>query len=197
MAENKNYIPALKYNWLTKVYDPVLQFTMPERRFKTSLIRQMQIRPNDLVLDFGCGSLTLSIMAAQSHPKTEFFGVDIDEKILTIAKEKLSNSGLTIHIKQYDGDKLPYPDNYFDRVSVAAKTLTRYMSASTSPDRLSGRESCGKLYVTATAPSTVGMWMMGSRCCDSSASVIGTSVAPKSTVPSSICRMPPPDPIDW
>ena len=116
MAENKNYIPALKYNWLTKVYDPVLQFTMPERRFKTSLIRQMQIRPNDLVLDFGCGSLTLSIMAAQSHPKTEFFGVDIDEKILTIAKEKLSNSGLTIHIKQYDGDKLPYPDNYFDRV---------------------------------------------------------------------------------
>ena len=116
MAENKNYIPALKYNWLTKVYDPVLQFTMPERRFKTSLISQMQIRPNDRVLDFGCGSLTLSIMAAQSHPQAEFFAVDIDENILTIAKEKLSHSGLTIHVKQYDGDRLPYPDNYFDRV---------------------------------------------------------------------------------
>ena len=31
----------------------------------------------------------------------------------------------------------------------------------------------------------------------SSASVIGASDAPKSTVPSVSCRMPPPDPIDW
>ncbi len=116
MAENRNYIPALKYDWLTKVYDPVLQFTMPERKFKTALINQMKMSPNDRVLDFGCGSLTLSIMAAQAHPQAEFFGVDIDEKILTIANEKLINSGLTVDVKQYNGSKLPYPDNYFDRV---------------------------------------------------------------------------------
>lgn len=116
MTEDKNYIPALKYDWLTKVYDPVLQLTMPERKFKTALINQMKISPNDRVLDFGCGSLTLSIMAAQVHPHAEFFGVDIDEKILTMAKEKLSQLGLAIQVRQYDGGKLPYPDNYFDRV---------------------------------------------------------------------------------
>jgi ubiquinone/menaquinone biosynthesis C-methylase UbiE len=116
MTESKNYIPALKYDWLTKMYDPVLQLTMPERKFKSALIRQMEIKPNDRVLDFGCGSLTLSIMAAQMHPQTQFFGVDIDEKIISIAKEKLLKTGLPIEVQQYDGNRLPYPDNSFDHV---------------------------------------------------------------------------------
>ncbi len=116
MTESKNYIPALKYDWLTKVYDPVLQLTMPERKFKSALIDQMEIKPNDQILDFGCGSLTLSIMAAQKHPQAQFFGVDIDEKIISIAKEKLSKTSLNIDVQQYDGNKLPYPDNSFDHV---------------------------------------------------------------------------------
>jgi cyclopropane fatty-acyl-phospholipid synthase-like methyltransferase len=41
------------------------------------------------VLDFGCGSLTLSIMAAERHRDGEFHGVDIDEKILSIGKKKV------------------------------------------------------------------------------------------------------------
>lgn len=116
MTESKNYIPALKYDWLTKVYDPVLQLTMPERRFKSALIDQMGIKPTDRILDFGCGSLTLSIMAAQRHPQAKFFGVDIDEKIISIAKEKLLKTGLIIDVQQYDGNRLPYADNSFDHV---------------------------------------------------------------------------------
>ena len=116
MTESKNYIPALKYDWLTKVYDPVLQLTMPERKFKSALIDQMNIKPNDRILDFGCGSLTLSIMAAQRHPHAQYFGVDIDAKIISIAREKLSKTNLSIDLQQYDGSKLPYPDNSFDHV---------------------------------------------------------------------------------
>jgi hypothetical protein len=67
MPDSKNYIPALKYDWLTRIYDPVLQLTMPERKFKNALINQMNLQANDKVLDFGCGSLTLSIMAARKH----------------------------------------------------------------------------------------------------------------------------------
>ena len=116
MTESNNYIPALKYDWLTKVYDPVLQFTMPERKFKSALIRQMEIKPNDRILDFGCGSLTLSIMAANANPQAAFFGVDVDERILGIAKGKLKATGLAIQVQQYDGKTLPYPDSYFDKV---------------------------------------------------------------------------------
>ncbi len=116
MVEHKEYIPALKYDWLTKVYDPVLQFTMPERKFKTALIDEMRIQADNRILDFGCGSLTLSIMAAQIYPQAMFYGVDIDDKILSIADRKMKSARVSIKIQQYDGGRLPYPDNYFDRV---------------------------------------------------------------------------------
>lgn len=116
MSNSKNYIPALRYEWLTRIYDPVLQLTMPERKFKNALIHQMKIQKSDKVLDFGCGSLTLSIIAAQKHTDAEYHGVDIDEKILSIAKKKVERVGLTIQAKLYDGGRLPYPDNYFDKV---------------------------------------------------------------------------------
>ena len=116
MTEHKKYIPALKYDWLTKVYDPVLQFTMPERKFKSALIEGMRIQAGYQILDFGCGSLTLSIMAAQSYPQASFHGVDIDDKILSIAAKKMKSAGVSVKIERYDGGRLPYPDNYFDRV---------------------------------------------------------------------------------
>ena len=34
MRSKPNYIPALKYHWLTKFYDPALSLTMPETKFK-------------------------------------------------------------------------------------------------------------------------------------------------------------------
>lgn len=116
MTEHKGYIPALKYEWLTKVYDLVLEFTMPERKIKTALINGMRIQTNDRILDFGCGSLTLSIMAAQAYPHAIFYGLDIDDKILSIAERKMKSAGASVKIQHYDGGRLPYPDNYFDRV---------------------------------------------------------------------------------
>ena len=116
LKEENNYIPALKYNWLTKLYDPILQLTMPERKFKIALIDQMNIKPRDSILDFGCGSLTLSLIAKRQHPLSELFGVDVDSKILKIASEKLRRSGASIDIRRYDGDILPYGDQAFDRV---------------------------------------------------------------------------------
>ncbi|HRJ30977.1 MAG TPA: methyltransferase domain-containing protein [Cyclobacteriaceae bacterium] len=116
MTEQKNFIPALKYDWLTKFYDPVLQLTMPERKFKKALIDKMRIERGYRVLDFGCGSLTLSLMAAQMYPEAEYYGVDIDEKILAIASRKMAAANKHVLIQHYDGTKLPYPDNYFDRV---------------------------------------------------------------------------------
>ena len=45
MEQNKSdYIPALRYNWLTGVYDTVVKYTMPEQEFKTALILQANIK---------------------------------------------------------------------------------------------------------------------------------------------------------
>ncbi|MBX2943186.1 MAG: hypothetical protein KF860_12650 [Cyclobacteriaceae bacterium] len=57
----ESYIPALKFDWLTKLYDPVVGALMPEKQFKSALIEQASLEPGSRVLDFGCGSLTLSL----------------------------------------------------------------------------------------------------------------------------------------
>lgn len=112
----KKFIPALKYDWLTKIYDPVVQATMPEDKFKNALIAQAAIKDNAHVLDFGCGSLTLSIMAKIIQPSAFIHAVDVDEKILKIASDKMKQTGEEIFIQRYDGRILPYPSNTFDRV---------------------------------------------------------------------------------
>ncbi len=114
--ETNNYIPALKYDWLTRFYDPILNLTMPEKKFKAALILQAGIEEHHKVLDFGCGSATLSMMAKQMSPNAKISGVDIDPNNIAIAKSKISEFQTDIHIDKYDGVVLPYEDNSYDRV---------------------------------------------------------------------------------
>lgn len=116
MPQQNQYIPALKFDWLTRFYDPILKLIMPEEKFKKALTNAMRIEAGQRILDFGCGSLTLSILAAQRYPEAEYFGVDVDKKILDIASQKMKAANQHIFIQQYNGDKLPYPDNFFDKV---------------------------------------------------------------------------------
>jgi len=111
-----NYIPALKYDWLTRFYDPILNLTMPEKKFKAALIEQACIQEEHRILDFGCGSATLSIMAKQMNPQTKISGVDIDPKNIAIAESKISELQADIYIDKYDGVVLPYEDSRYDRV---------------------------------------------------------------------------------
>ena len=112
----KTYIPALKYDWLTKLYDPVVGALMPEKQFKSALIEQASLEPGSRVLDFGCGSLTLSLMAAEKRPDTNLHAIDVDKNILTIAERKLMKSTAKVTLLHYDGHTLPFGDGYFDRV---------------------------------------------------------------------------------
>ncbi len=61
MSQDANYIPALRFRFLTPLYDPVLRWGMREDTFKNRLIKEARIAPNSLVLDLGCGTGTLTI----------------------------------------------------------------------------------------------------------------------------------------
>jgi len=110
------YIPALKYHWLTPIYDWFIAVTMPEIRFKNDLIEQTQISSHQRVLDFGCGTATLTLMLKEAHPTAQIWGIDVDPQILKKAFEKQQQSNLTVRLDQYEGGKMPYPGAYFDRV---------------------------------------------------------------------------------
>jgi len=110
------FIPALKFKILTPSYDFFIKYFFPENKFKNQLLHSAEIKPEDKILDFGCGTGTLLILAKTKFPKIKVTGIDIDEKILEIAGKKIKRKKLDIELKKYDGDKLPLKINSFDKV---------------------------------------------------------------------------------
>lgn len=108
------YIPALRFHWLTKMYDAVVGLFMPERRFKQALINRAGLCGDEKILDFGTGTATLSLMLKKALPGLQITAIDVDEKVLRIAKSKIGDT--VIQLVHYGGERLPFGDNTFDCV---------------------------------------------------------------------------------
>jgi|SRR5581483_2022631 len=151
----KRYIPALSFRWLTPLYDPLLKWVMREETFKRKLIQHARIQPRMSVLDLGCGTGTLTLMLKLAHPNANVTGMDGDEDVLKIARDK--SRGADIQWDKGLASALPYPDSTFDRVvtslvihhlvtedkRLAFKEVYRVLR---SPDPASGKPR-GELYV--------------------------------------------------
>lgn len=115
MSEAK-FVSALRFKWLTPLYDFFVGATMPEVSIKQSLINIAYLTDGAAVLDFGCGTATLTIMAKEHRPAINITGIDIDKTILNKAEEKIIQKGLDIKLTDYNGERLPFEDNSFDRI---------------------------------------------------------------------------------
>lgn len=152
----KTYIPALKYNWLTKLYDPVVGALMPEKEFKNALIAQASLEPGSKVLDFGCGSLTLTLMAAEKCPEAKFHAIDVDTKILSIAEKKLTLSGAKVSLLHYNGQTFPFGEGYFDKVisSLVFHHLTKEQKLQSLSEVLRVLKPNGELHIADWGKAT-------------------------------------------
>lgn len=123
----RGYVPAATFDFLLPLYDPALRWLTREHEFKTRLLEQAELRPGHRVLDLGCGTATLSLLAKQREPRAELFALDGDAKVLAIARDKIAASGLSIRLDEGLAGRLPYPDASFDRVlsSLVFHHLTR------------------------------------------------------------------------
>lgn len=89
---------------------------MRELTFKHRLVEEASIQKNNRVLDLGCGTGTLAILFKQACPETEVIGLDADEHILEIARDKIRKSGLNITLESGMASVLTYSDESFDLV---------------------------------------------------------------------------------
>jgi ubiquinone/menaquinone biosynthesis C-methylase UbiE len=111
----EQFIPAFDFNAFTKFFDSFISHSIPEKQIKEELISLMNIREEDNVLDFGCGTGTLLIIGKQRHPKAHFEGIDIDPRVLSLAKKKIEGENLDISLIEYDGGCLPQKSNSVDK----------------------------------------------------------------------------------
>ena len=90
------------------------------RLWKAFTVAQAGIRPGFKVLDIaaGTGDLTRAF-AKKTGPTGEVWHTDINESMLRAGRDRLINDGLVLPTLICDAERLPFPDNYFDRVSVA------------------------------------------------------------------------------
>lgn len=95
------------------------------------------------ILDFGCGNGRFLEMLKDSN--LEYFGVDVSQKLIDIAKEKYGKEGVSFQ-KISSSDILPFPDNFFNStVSISvfhhfpsrhAKKMAREIYRVTAPGRI-------------------------------------------------------------
>jgi len=110
------FVPALGHPLVARLYDPLVRLTMRERAFKSALVRQATIAPDQHVLDVGCGTATLTLLAKRAEPRADVAGLDVDPVMLELASRKVGRSGLEISLQLGSAMALPYADGTFDRV---------------------------------------------------------------------------------
>jgi ubiquinone/menaquinone biosynthesis C-methylase UbiE len=113
-TREREFLPALRFRFLTGVYDPVIAVATRERATKGRLVELADIRAGERALDVGCGTGTLALLAKQAAPGAELVGIDADPEMLARARAK--PGGGAIQFDQGMADELPYEDGSFHKV---------------------------------------------------------------------------------
>lgn len=90
------------------------------RLWKRFTVQSSGVLPGNRVLDIAGGSGDLSRLFARKVGKLgQVFLTDINASMLSVGRDRMLDEGLAVPAAQCDAEKLPFPDNYFDCVSVA------------------------------------------------------------------------------
>jgi ubiquinone/menaquinone biosynthesis C-methylase UbiE len=115
-ADDAGFIPALRFNRLTPLFDFVAAVAVHDRALKRRVLAAAAIGAGEDVLDVGCGTGTLAVAAARAAPGVSVTGLDADASILARASRKAAGAGVEIAFDEGRSTALPYGDASFDLV---------------------------------------------------------------------------------
>jgi len=114
----KTFTPAAGSDWLLPFYDFFTKLLGVEAAHQR-LIEQAAIQPGYRLLEIGCGTGNLSILAKRLYPSAEVVGIDPDSKALSMAQKKAQRAGLDIEFQEAFSDQLSFPEASIDNVFSA------------------------------------------------------------------------------
>jgi ubiquinone/menaquinone biosynthesis C-methylase UbiE len=118
LTTERPFIPAAGSDWLLPFYDLFTKLLGVEASHRR-LLEQAAIRPGYRVLEIGCGTGNLAILAKRLNPSADVLGVDPDPKALSRARKKAHRAAFHLEFHQAFSEQLPFPDASFDRVLSA------------------------------------------------------------------------------
>ena len=102
------------------------------RLWKAFTVERSGVRGGARVLDIAGGSGDLArAFAKRAGPSGEVWLTDINRAMLEVGRDRSIDAGLLLPILQCDAERLPFPSDYFDCVSVAfgLRNMTRKEAA--------------------------------------------------------------------
>lgn len=106
---------AVRYNLMNDLMSLGLH-----RLWKRFAIETSGAKVGDRILDIAGGTADLTALFAEQVGETgQVWLTDINNSMLTIGRDRMQNEGIPTPVAQCDAEKLPFPDNFFDHVSVA------------------------------------------------------------------------------
>lgn len=110
------YLPALRFDGLVRIYDPLLEWAMRDTTWKRRFLREVPVEADHRVLDLGCGTGTLLALLAEEVPGAEAVGLDPDATVLGLAGEKVPGGEARPGLLRGLGHRLPLEEDAFDVV---------------------------------------------------------------------------------
>ena len=100
----------------SKLYDHYNKWGGYGETFRKEIVNQAALKPGESVLDCGCGTGTLAIIAKRQVGGGRVHGIDLSPDQLKIAKRKAQKEGPGLEFHEGSVDELPFPDATFDAI---------------------------------------------------------------------------------
>ncbi len=107
-------VPALGFDLLTPLFDHVVELLGFGRTFKAKVAIAAQVQPDERILDLGCGTATLLILVKWRTATARAIGIDLDPRILRVARSKIERGGHDIALVRAGAEVMPLADASVD-----------------------------------------------------------------------------------
>lgn len=101
----QTFTPAMGRLGATRLYDPVIALTR-ERLWRGLTTAYVAPRPEEVIVDVGCGTGSLALQLSRVEPRARVIGVDPDPEVLAVARRKAGDAGAAVRWQAGMGDEL-------------------------------------------------------------------------------------------
>ncbi|MFC0203281.1 class I SAM-dependent methyltransferase [Novosphingobium soli] len=99
MTARKSYTPPLGTG-STRDYDRVIRLWTRETRWRSAMLAAVAARPDETIVDVGCGTGSFALMLKLAEPRLTVIGIDPDAEALEIARGKTRTTQADIEWRQ-------------------------------------------------------------------------------------------------